>query len=85
MLRAYEFEQLLEEGVVNNRTEIARRYGLSRARATQIMNLLKLPQEIREYVMALPPQKQTNYSGRRLRNILGIEGGGPKRKPSKTW
>ena len=74
LLRAYEFQELLEAGVVNNRAEIARRYGLSRARVTQVMSLLHLPDGIQQYVMALPPGEQCLYSGRRLRSILGIEG-----------
>ena len=39
LLVAYEFQELLEVGVVNNRAEIAQRYGLSRARVTQTMRL----------------------------------------------
>ena len=71
---AYEFQELLEAEVVNNRAEIARRYGMSRARVTQVMKLLHLPDEIQAYVISLPPREQRLYSGRRLRNILGIEG-----------
>lgn len=69
---AYEFQELLEAEVVNKRAEIARRCGLSRARVTQVMKLLKLPEDIQEYVMALPPREQRLYSGRRLREIVGI-------------
>ena len=71
---AYEFQELLEARAVNNRAEIARRYGVSRARVTQVMKLLHLPDEIQAYVISLPPREQRRYSGRRLRNILGIEG-----------
>ena len=74
LLLAYEFQELLEAGAVNNRAEIARLYGLSRARVTRIMSLLQLPDEIQAYVIVLPSQEQRRYSGRRLRNILGIEG-----------
>ena len=45
LLLAYEFQELLEAGLVNSRAEIARRYGLSRARVTQVMSLLHLPDE----------------------------------------
>ena len=69
---AYEFQELLEAGVVNNRAELARRCGLSRARVTQVMSLLHLPDEIQEYVMALPPGEQRLYSGRRLQGVAGI-------------
>ncbi len=70
---AYEFEELLEAGVVNNRAEIARVYSLSRARVTQVMNLLDLPDQVQEHIARLPGEEQRRYSGRRLRNILGIE------------
>ncbi len=68
----YEFQELLEAGVVNNRAGIASQYGLSRTRVTQVMNLLHLPDEIQEYVIALPPREQRLYCGRRLREILDI-------------
>jgi len=51
-------------GVVSSRVEIARRCGLSRARVTQVMNLLDLPDEIQEYVMAIPSREQRRCSGR---------------------
>ena len=60
--------------MVSNRAEIAQRCGLSRARVTHAMSLLHLTDEIQEYVMALPSREQRLYSGRRLRNILSIEG-----------
>lgn len=55
---AYEFQELLEAGVVNNRAEIARVYGLSRARVTQVMKLLDLAEKVQEYIarpLVLPP------------------------------
>jgi len=69
---AYEFQELLEGGLVDNRAEIARRYGLSRARVTQVTNLLNLPEAVRDYVRALPAEKQRCYSGRRLRQIAAL-------------
>jgi len=66
---AYEFQELLEAGVVSNRAEIARRYGLSRARVAQVMSLLRLPDEIQQYVVRVPPWEQRRYSRRRLRGI----------------
>ena len=63
-----------DKRVVNDRAEIARRYGLSRARVTQVMSLLRLPDEIQEYVMGLPPREQDRYSGRRLQGVAGIRG-----------
>ena len=69
---AYEFEDLLARGMVNKQAEIARRYGLSRTRVTQVMNLLKLADEVREYVLSLPPDVQRLYLGRRLAAIVGL-------------
>jgi len=69
---AYEFQELLKDGVVNTRAEIARRYGLSRARVTQVMKLLHLPDEIQEHVMALPSWEQRLYSGRRMGKIAAL-------------
>lgn len=56
--------------MVNSRADIARRHKLSRARVTQIMCLLSLPQSIREYIIALPHRQQCLCSERRLREIV---------------
>lgn len=76
LMRAYEFQGLLDSGEVNTRAEIARRYGISRARVTQIMHLLKLSESVQEYLIALPQDKQTLYSERRLRPLLADRGQG---------
>ena len=72
LLLAYEFQELLEAGVVNNRAEIARHCGLSRARVTQVMKLLQLPDEIQEYVIAIPAREQRLCPRRRLRKVVAI-------------
>ena len=46
--RAAEFRRLLESGQVRNRAELARRFGLSRARVTQVMKLTNLPPAVAE-------------------------------------
>ena len=43
MALAIHFDRLIREGVVENYAELARLGGVSRARITQIMDLLKLP------------------------------------------
>ena len=58
--------------MVNNSAEMAGRYGLSRARVAQVMNLLDLPGQIREYVSGLSPDMQRLYSGQRLQNIVAL-------------
>ncbi len=49
---ALEFQNLLDTGVVNNQADLAKRYGISRARVTQYLNLLKLPDEIIDFLKA---------------------------------
>jgi DNA-binding CsgD family transcriptional regulator len=39
--KALEYQKMLSKGIVKNMAEIARIEGVSRARVTQIMNLLK--------------------------------------------
>jgi hypothetical protein len=43
MALAIHFDQLIRDGVVENYADLARLGGVSRARITQIMNLLNLP------------------------------------------
>ena len=46
LVLAYEFQGLLDAGVVNTRADIARRHNVTRARVTQLMNLLTLPERL---------------------------------------
>lgn len=50
--RARAWDELLKSGQVKNRAEIARREGLSRARVTQIMMLLRVPDNVLDRVLA---------------------------------
>jgi hypothetical protein len=59
---------MLDNGEVGSLNEIAVKEGLIRARVTQIMNLLKLPEEMREFLLRLDdPKEIRKYSERRLR------------------
>ena len=63
---------MLDQELVNSRTEIADRYGLSRARVTQLMKLLALPVEVRKYLLSLDDAKEIRrVSERKLRPLLG--------------
>lgn len=73
LVRAYEFQRLLDSGEVNTRAEIARRHGISRARVTQIMNLLRLPESVQEYLVELSSEEHARYPERQLREIADIE------------
>ena len=52
--KALEWEGLIESGDVRNQAEIARREGISRARVTQIMGMLRLAPEVQEWILAMP-------------------------------
>ena len=62
---------MLDDGEVGSLSELAEKEGLTRARVTQIMNLLKLPDEMREFLAKLDdPKEIRKYSERRLRQNL---------------
>jgi hypothetical protein len=44
--KAFEWKRMLDNGAVGSLMENAAKEGLTRARVTQIMNLLKLPDEV---------------------------------------
>ena len=57
------------------KSDIAGNMGISRARVTQIMNLLYLPEEVVAYVSSLTAKKDLcHFSERNLRRILTMKG-----------
>ncbi len=54
MALAIRFEHLLETGIVGDQTELAELGHVTRARVTQIMNLLHLAPDIQEAILDLP-------------------------------
>ena len=58
---ANKFQLQLDVGRVN-KAELTRRHGMSRARVTQIMNLLKLSPEIREGILNLPDKEKRFFT-----------------------
>ena len=69
---ALEFQRLLDEGVVNNRAEIARRYGVSRARVTQVLNVLRLSRPALDLFFEMSSQVRASCTERRLRRTLSL-------------
>jgi hypothetical protein len=55
---AIRFQTLIEEGAVEDYAELARLAHVSRARITQIMNLLLLAPDIQEATLFLPPAER---------------------------
>ena len=52
--KAIEWQALLESGEAANQAEIARREGITRARVTQIMGMLRLAPKIQEHILSMP-------------------------------
>ena len=58
MALALRFENLIREGRVADYSDLARLGHVSRARLTQIMNLLLLAPDLQEEVLFLPPRRR---------------------------
>jgi hypothetical protein len=52
--KAIEWQTLLESGTIASQSQIARREGITRARVTQIMCMLRLAPEIRAQILSMP-------------------------------
>ncbi|MFX0198722.1 MAG: hypothetical protein ACFFCW_21580 [Candidatus Hodarchaeota archaeon] len=67
--KAIKWQKMLETGEIKSQSEIAKKEGLTRARVTQIMNLLKLPPHWTQFLLKLNDAKEIcKYSERKLRN-----------------
>jgi len=64
MALAIRFEQLLRDGEVADQAELARLGHVSRARLTQIMNLLNLASDIQEEILFLPKTERERLRSR---------------------
>ena len=72
--KAIEWQALLESGEVANQAAIARREGITRARVTQVMGLLRLAPEIQQHVLSLPDMvHRPAITERALRSIAQLE------------
>lgn len=69
---AHRFETLIAEGEVRDYADLARLGHVTRARVTQIMNLLSLAPEIQEHVLLLPEvdQGKDRLTERHLRGVV---------------
>lgn len=72
MALAIRFEQLIRDGVVQDQADLARLALVSRARVTQIMDLLMLAPDIQEALLFLPPvhKGRDPITERNLREVL---------------
>ena len=84
MALAIRFDRLIKEGEIDDQADLARLGHVSRARVTQIMNLLQLAPEIQEALLFLP----RTVKGRdpiRERHIRPIAAELDWRKQRKIW
>lgn len=66
---------MLAEPFIDSQADIARELGVTRARVSQIMGLLKLAPQIQKELLALQDQAAIRFfSERRLRPLLAIKG-----------
>ena len=71
ILEARRYERLLSDPFINSQADVAREFGITRARVSQIMGLLKLPEEIQKVLLGLDDQRAIRFfSERRLRPLL---------------
>ena len=84
MALAIRFDRLIRTGVVADQADLARFGYVTRARVTQIMNLLQLAPDIQEELLHLPiTTKERDYiAERRVRPVVTIP---DWRKQRKLW
>jgi hypothetical protein len=75
LLEARRYARILEnDSSLANRADLAREMGVSRARVTQIMNLLRLDPEVQKRLTGLQDQRAVRFfSERRLRPLAQVE------------
>jgi hypothetical protein len=74
MALAIRFDQLIRDGVVADQADLARLGHVTRARLTQIMNLMSLAPDIQEAILFLPATERGRESitERDLRPIAAL-------------
>jgi ParB-like chromosome segregation protein Spo0J len=71
--QAEHYRRLLDSGEAPTRASLARAFGLTRARVTQILNLLKLHPEIQQAIRSLPNTTPRRWvTERRLRKLCQL-------------
>ena len=71
---AYKLEKMIESGEVRDRAELARRFGLTRARVTPIMDLMLLAPDVQEEILFMEAGDGNEpISSRGLRDVVRAE------------
>ncbi len=83
--KAIEWRRQLDAGEVHNKVEIAQREGITRARVSQVMRLLRLAREFQEQILTMPKTiRKPEITERRLRPILSGTGQARHEGPSAS-
>ncbi len=70
LVEALKYTDVLQEPSVETLSQVGLRFGVSRARVSQVLNLLKLDESIKEYLFAINDDKKHNFfTERKLRKI----------------
>jgi hypothetical protein len=69
--KAIEWQALLNSCQVASQADLARREGITRARVTQIMRMLRLAPEIQEHVLSMPDAVRRTPVTERLLRLIG--------------
>ena len=79
--KAIEWQALLESGEATSQAEVARREGLTRARVTQVMGMLRLAPEIQQHILSMPDMvRRPSITERALRRVTRLEQLGAQRQ-----
>lgn len=72
--KALKWKNDLDKGHIKSRSEIAHQEGITRARVTQIMSMLRLTSEIQKNLLSSSNEGKVRYIAERsLRSITGLE------------
>ncbi|NIA16163.1 MAG: hypothetical protein GWP08_19040 [Nitrospiraceae bacterium] len=74
MKQALAMSQLLETPEIRSKADIAKHLGISRARVTQTLNLLKLAPDIQTYILSITDEEALFFTERCLRPLTQISG-----------
>ncbi len=74
IIEAMKYQEYLESPYIDTYSQVAQYFGVSRARVCQMLNLLKLDNDIKQYLLSIKDNKLLNFfTERRLRPLPKIK------------